>query len=488
MKYRLLQLISDNVPDLTWAKDMDDKFLFVNKAMCNKLLMCSSPDEAVGKRHMFFADRERKAGYEYAFEELGVNSDAFVKERKAPIRFIEEGFVRDKYIVIDVHKAPWLNGDGEMVGVVGCGRDITQEKEIERALCESEEKYKTITENSLTGIFIFQDERFVFVNNKFADIHGYLPEELPGMDYRMLIHPDEREAVAQRVSKRLKKEPVTQRYEVRRLKKDGTTVWCEMMATAIDYRGRPAIMGNIIEITVRKQAEEALKLSNKELLEESNQRKILSKKLIDLLEKDRHEIARELHDHIGQILTSLKINIEVIESIFKSTDAEPGFHIKAAKKKVISAIKDIKNISHGLKPGLLDVLGLVSSLEGLFSEIQENTSIQQIKFFHRNVSKRFDPEKELAIYRIAQEALNNIVKHAGAKHVFVSLVKKDKVLSLSVEDDGIGFERDEALKISQWQGALGLIIMRERAIQLNGTFAIESQIDKGTHVMVEIPI
>ena len=256
MKYRLLQLISDNVPDLTWAKDMDDKFLFVNKAMCSKLLMCSSPDEAVGKRHMFFADRERKAGYEYAFEELGVNSDAFVKERKAPIRFIEEGFVRDKYIVIDVYKAPWLNEDGEMVGIVGCGRDITQEKEIERALCESEEKYKTIAENSLTGIFIFQDERFVFVNNRFADIHGYLPEELPEMDYRFLIHPDERKAVAQRVSKRLKKEPAAQRYEIQRLKKDGTTVWCEMMASAIDYRGRPAIMGNIIEITERKRAEE----------------------------------------------------------------------------------------------------------------------------------------------------------------------------------------------------------------------------------------
>ena len=70
----------------------------------------------------------------------------------------------------------------------------------------------------------------------------------------------------------------------------------------------------------------------------------------------------------------------------------------------------------------------------------------------------------------------------------MSLVKKGKVLSLSVEDDGIGFERDEALKISKWQGALGLIIMRERAIQLNGTFVIESQIDKGTHVLAEIPI
>ena len=485
--YRLMRFVSDNVTDLIWVKDMDDRFLFVNKAMCDKLLMCHHPDEVVGKRYMFISDRERKDCYEYIFEEISVNSDAIVKDRKAPIRFIEEGVVKDKPIVIDVHKFPWFNEDGEMAGVVGCGRDITQEKETERALIESEEKYKTITENSLTGVFIHQDKRFVLVNNRFANIHGYLPEELLGMDYHNLIHPDEREAAAQRVSKRLKKESVIERYEVQRLKKDGTTVWCEMMATVIDYKRRPAIMGNIIEITERKMAEETLRLTIEELLEESNQRKILSKRLIDLLEKDRHEIAMELHDHIGQILTSLKIDIEVIESMFKPTDAEPGSHIKAAKKKVISAIKDIRNISHGLMPGVLNALGLVPSLEGLFSEIQENTGIQ-IEFFYRNVLKRFDPEKELAIYRIAQEALNNIVKHARAKNVFVSLVKKGKVLSLSVEDDGIGFERDEVLKISKRKESLGLVIMRERAIQLNGTFVIESQCDKGSHVLAEIPM
>jgi len=485
--HRLMEFVSANVTDLIWVKDMEDRFLFVNKAMCDKLLMCSHPDEVVGKRYMVLSDRERKACYEFLFEEISVNSDAIVKERKAPIRFIEEGVVKDKPIVIDIHKFPWFNDDGEMAGIVGYGRDITQEKETERALRESEEKYKKITEYSLTGVFIHQDKRFVLVNDRFANIHGYLPEELLGMDYLSLIHPDEREEAVQRVSKRLKKEAVIERYEVQRLRKDGTTVWCEMMATVINYKGRPAIMGNIIEITERKMAEESLRLTNEELLEESNQRKILSKRLIDLLEKDRHEIAMELHDHIGQILTSLKINIEVIESLFKPTDAEPGFHIKAAKKKVISAIKDIKDISHGLTPGVLNALGLVSSLEDLFSEIQESTGIQ-IEFFYRNVLKRFGPEKELAIYRIAQEALNNIVKHARAKNVFVSLVKKGKRLSLSVEDDGIGFDRDEALKISKRKASLGLVIMRERAIQLDGTFAIESQIDKGSHVLAEIPM
>ena len=199
--YRLMRFVSDNVTDLIWVKDMDDRFLFVNKAMCDKLLMCHHPDEVVGKRYMFLSDREQEACYEYIFEEISVNSDAIVKERKAPIRFIKEGVVKDKPIIIDVRKFPWLNEDGEMAGVVGCGRDITLEKETERALRESEEKYKTITENSLTGVFIHQDKRFVLVNDRFADIHGYLPEELLGMDNLSLIHPDEREAATKGIKK-----------------------------------------------------------------------------------------------------------------------------------------------------------------------------------------------------------------------------------------------------------------------------------------------
>ena len=492
--------------------------------------------------------------------------------------------------------------------LVGFFRDITDRKLAEKALRESEDKYKTLTENSLTGIFIHQDGRFVFVNDRFADIHGYTSEELLGEEYMTLIHPAEREDAAQKVVKRLKKEPVIQRYEVQRLRKDGTTVWCEMMATIIDYRGRPAIMGNIIDITVRRQAEEALKSEREqllsifgsinqtiyvsdpktyeilyvndavnnafkkdlvgglcykefqgldspcdfctneiilkekykpyqweyhnpilnrdylitdriikwpdgrdarfeiaiditkrkqtersleraiaELIKEHSQRKILSKRLIDLLEKDRHDVAMELHDSIGQILTSLKLNLEMIDYRFKHIDTELGAMIKVAEKRTIQAIRDIKNISHGLMPGILDSLGLSPSLRELFNEAKEHTDIK-INFFKRNVPKRFDQAKELAVYRIVQEALTNIVKHAQAKNVFVNLLKKDNAISLSVEDDGIGFDQEETMKISKGKGPLGLIIMRERAIQLGGEFTIESQIDKGTHVLAEIPL
>jgi PAS domain S-box-containing protein len=136
--YKLVRLMADNIPDLIWAKDMDGRYMFVNQAMCDKLIMCDSPDKAVGTTDMFIAEEERNAGYENTFGELCVNSDAIIQERKVPCRILEEGFVRNKYLVLDVQKAPFLDENKEMIGTVGCGRDVTNEKKVEKALKERE--------------------------------------------------------------------------------------------------------------------------------------------------------------------------------------------------------------------------------------------------------------------------------------------------------------------------------------------------------------
>jgi len=241
------------------------------------------------------------------------------------------------------------------------------------------------------------------------------------------------------------------------------------------------------EIIVRKQAEEALKQANEELRKEQKNRRILSNRLIDLLEKDRHQIAMELHDHIGQSLTSLKMILELLHDKVKSSDAEWTSQISAAEEKAIHILKDIKDISRGLRPAMLDALGLVSSLRELVSELQDQTDME-IRFFSRGIPKRFSPEKELALYRIAQEGVANVMKHANAKDIFVNLIKKANTLSLSVEDNGVGFDPGKAMKVTRRRGPLGLLIMKERAEQLDGEYTIESQIGKGTHLLVEIPL
>lgn len=139
--------------------------------------------------------------------------------------------------------------------------EVRKRKRVEKALRESEQKYSTVVKNSLTGIFVHQDGKYLFVNDGFANIHGYQPDELLGKDPLTLIHPDQREAVRQLSSKRLKGKSAPEWYEVRRLKKDGTAIWCEMMVTCGEYAGKSAVIGNIVDITERKRSEEALRES-----------------------------------------------------------------------------------------------------------------------------------------------------------------------------------------------------------------------------------
>ncbi len=145
--------------------------------------------------------------------------------------------------------------------------DITERKKIEEALRESEERYRTLAESSLTGIFIAQDGKYVYVNNNFARLHGYEPKEMLGMDFAQLVPPDEREAINEIMAKYLKGEISSTTYKRRRIRKDGSLFWSEVRVSAIQYRGKLGILGNLIDISEQHHTEEALKQSEQRLKE-----------------------------------------------------------------------------------------------------------------------------------------------------------------------------------------------------------------------------
>ncbi len=365
-------------------------------------------------------------------------------------------------------------------------RILQLEKQFHKSthrLRESQIKFRDIVENSNDAIVVVQDGKLKFANTKTVELTGYPQEDLKDMSFLEMVHPEDRDMVAESY----KSEDFPNIFSFRALRKSGESLWVEINTVRTTWEKRQATLNVIRDISKRKRAEEALRHSSEQLLKEHDQRKTLSKRLIDLLEKDRHQIAMELHDDIGQIMTSLKMDLEMIHPQLRATNTKLESQIKAAEEKTVQVIRGIKDISRGLKPGILDTLGLVPSLRELFNEIQRQSNIV-IKCFSRSISKRFDPEKELAIYRIAQEALTNIIKYAQAKNVFVNLVEKDGVLTFGIEDDGVGFDYDKAMQASGKKGALGLLIMRERATQFNGEFSIESKIGKGTHLLVEIPL
>ena len=270
-------------------------------------------------------------------------------------------------------------------------RDITERKLTEETLRESEEKYKTVTESSLTGIFIHQDDRFIFVNDRFAEMHGYKTEELLGKEHLALIHPDERETLRDIAAKRLKGKIGPQRYEVRRLRKNGETIWCEMMAALIFYRGRPAIMGNIIDITERKKAEQALKEKERQLeikanaLEESN---IALKVLLKRREEDKTELEEKI------LLNVKELVIPYLEKLKNSgIDEQQRTHVSILE----SNLNDItSSFSHRLSSKFLNFTPTEIQITNLLrqgktnKEIGEllNSSERTVAFHRENIRKK----------------------------------------------------------------------------------------------------
>ncbi len=233
------------------------------------------------------------------------------------------------------------------------------------------------------------------------------------------------------------------------------------------------------------EAHAELKRSHRRLLREHAQRKALSGRLMELLEKDRRFVAGELHDHIGQTLTSLKILLESAEEGGSEAPGEVASVLGEARRKAARALTDLKSVFQGLRPAMLDHLGLAAALRDLAEEMGRRSGVR-IRLFARNIPREFTGDRALALYRITQEAVNNAVKHARAGNIHINLIRKGKRISLGIEDDGVGFSlRSRTADISR-RKSLGLVIMRERAIQFDGEFTLESGKGKGTLILVEM--
>jgi signal transduction histidine kinase len=191
-----------------------------------------------------------------------------------------------------------------------------------------------------------------------------------------------------------------------------------------------------------------------------------------------------LHDQIGQMLATLRIDLELAR---KATEGAPNEKSGRPEDKVVNIMNHIREVSRKLRPDILDSLGIVPALQSLVDSFRDEAGLR-IYFYYKEPSQEIDPDRSLALYRIAQEALNNVSKHAQATEAFVTLILRNHSIHLSVEDDGIGFNYEEMMGNATGEGPLGIMIMRERAMLAGGELSVESRIGKGTHLAVEIPL
>jgi signal transduction histidine kinase len=213
-----------------------------------------------------------------------------------------------------------------------------------------------------------------------------------------------------------------------------------------------------------------------------NQLRRLSGSIMASQEKERSAIARELHDELGQMLTALRMDSAWLQERLKMSDPEPAERARAMDRLIDKTIQDVRSMSFRLRPGVLDDLGLVDALEWYTSDFERRTGITCI-FEHNQVSDINDT-LATASYRITQEALTNVARHAFAGHVDVVLRQQRETLTLLVADDGCGFD---LMELSESEG-LGVAGMRERASLAGGILEVQSRPDKGTRVYFTVPV
>ena len=242
-----------------------------------------------------------------------------------------------------------------------------------------------------------------------------------------------------------------------------------------DAAGRVDAMGGIsIDVTDRKRAEAKLRKYTRRL-------QTLSRRLIEVQETERRYLARELHDEIGQFLTGLKLTLEKGWGL-PADEVRPT--LEQSQALVQELVERVRDLALRLRPSMLDDLGLVPALLWQVERYTAQTGVT-VTFRHSGIDRRLAPEVETAAYRIVQEALTNVARHAKVKQVTVSLWADQKTLLIQVEDRGSGFQAEAALSSRTSSGLAG---MNERAVLLGGQLRIESTPGEGTCVAAELPL
>ena len=359
-----------------------------------------------------------------------------------------------------------LRGDnGEVIGLIGVATDVTESKHAEAAVRESEERYRTLFEDSSDAIFVSSaDGKVIDCNEAALELFGFTEGEAIGSDIgERYVDPADRERFREEISRA----GSVRDFEVKMRKRDGTEMYCLLTATRrrAEDGSNLGVQGTVRDITERKQAEE----THRELV---------------VLE-ERNRMAREIHDTLAQGFTGIVLQLEAAEQGLEESPAEVPDHLSKAKNLARESLQEARRSVWGLLPQALEERSLDDALQ---EEVRRFAAVGQEKASFRVSGERRDlpANVQAALLRICQESLTNIRRHAGATEVDVDLAFDSGAVCLGIRDNGAGFDVEE-VKATGRQSGFGLTGMEQRADLLRGTFTVKSQKGKGTLVDVRIP-
>ena len=351
--------------------------------------------------------------------------------------------------------------------------EATVRARTEVRLQKAHERLRLTVESSPDAMVIADHEGLVtLVNSQTEKLFGYAREALLGKSIEMLVperlrskHREHRSGYAANPTVR----PMGIGLELFGRHKDGSEFPIEISLSPFETDEGQFVSSNIRDITDRKRAQEALQE--------------LSARLIDAQEEERRRIARELHDDTSQRLALLAIELDQLGQHPPKSTAQLRERAQALCRRTQDIASEIHHLSRQLHPSILDQLGLVTAVRSYCGEISRQHGIQII-FNHDDVSSSISKSVSLCLYRIVQEAVQNVIKHSRAQKAQIELAERSGVLHLRVSDSGVGFD----INSLQGKGGLGLVSMRERLRLVGGKLSIRSHPSQGTQIEVQVPL
>ncbi len=459
---RFKQVI-ENVADFIWEVDANGLYTYASPSV--ERILGYTSDELIGKTHFYdlFVPEDREELRAAAFR---------LFDESGPFRAFPNRNVAKNGRIIDLETtgAPIVNDAGELIGYRGADRDVTERRRAEMALRESEALNRSIFEQAAVGIAqVGLEGRWLQVNDKVCEILGYSREELMQLTFQDVTYPEDLTASLDFVQRVLSGEIKTYTTEKRYVRKDGSLIWANLTVALVRNESPRYFISVVEDITARKQVEAELRL--------------LSGRLITAQEKERAWLAKELHDGLSQDLALLAIELDQLGNHPPEQPKHVSVRVEKLSTRVKELAEDVHKLSHGLHPSILESVGLVAALKSFFRELERSRKVT-IHFTARDVPQMLPNEVALGLYRVAQEALQNVVKHSGAKQATAEIMLAGDELRMRIADDGKGFD----LCSNNSPDTVGLIGMRERIELLDGEIRWETKPGQGTTVHVSVPI
>ena len=487
---RFLGLITEQVSDSVLATNLDFEITYINQSF--EHLFGYSQEEILGQSPgMLNADPNAEQIQSDIYKTVssgGTWRGELLNRRKDGSTF-----------QCDVTIFPLVDDAGNIFAYAGNHRDITERKQAEKALRQKAMRESLILQSLPMAFYVgqpFGEYGGTWVSDQINEICGFTAEQFDADSglWASRLHPEDRERALAVFDSLIEKEAVEVEY--RWQVADGQYLWFLDQAVLMrDENGNPKeVIGTWLDITERKRAEEALtryhalleemvQTRTRELTEAQTTLRKVHRRLLNVSEGERRHLAAELHDSVGQKMVAMSLGIrQTIMGCEDSAGHEAELQaLQNVGQQCTETIQEIRTICYGLYPPLLELTGLAPALRQLGQSCEPAVSFH-LQCDDSLTEARLHPEQEIALFRMAQEAVSNVLKHSEATNISISLERQADILTMAIRDDGIGFDTT-----SQLGQGLGLRSMTERALAVGGTIAITSQPGR-TSIEVNLPV